>query len=37
MNAQTAYIYVRGEFYNETSNLQTAINEAYKEGNNFVL
>ena len=24
------YIYVRGEFYNETNNLQIAINEAYK-------
>ena len=32
MNANAAYIYIRGEFYNETSNLQTAINEAYKEG-----
>ena len=31
MNANAAYIYIRGEFYNETSNLQTAINEAYKE------
>ncbi|KAJ3255039.1 NADH dehydrogenase [ubiquinone] flavoprotein 1, mitochondrial [Boothiomyces macroporosus] len=32
MNANAAYIYIRGEFYNEASNLQTAINEAYKEG-----
>ena len=28
----TAYIYIRGEFYNEASNMQMAINEAYKEG-----
>lgn len=28
----TAYIYIRGEFYNEASNMQVAINEAYKEG-----
>ena len=26
----TAYIYIRGEFYNEASNVQIAINEAYK-------
>jgi NADH dehydrogenase (ubiquinone) flavoprotein 1 len=32
MNASAAYIYIRGEFYNEASNLQTAINEAYKNG-----
>ncbi|KXN67760.1 NDUFV1/51kDa subunit of putative NADH:ubiquinone oxidoreductase [Conidiobolus coronatus NRRL 28638] len=32
MNATAAYIYIRGEFYNEASNLQVAINEAYKEG-----
>ena len=32
MNANAAYIYIRGEFYNEASNLQVAINEAYKEG-----
>ena len=25
--ALTAYIYIRGEFYNEASNLQVAINE----------
>ena len=28
----TAYIYIRGEFYNEASNMQLAINEAYNEG-----
>lgn len=27
-----AYIYIRGEFYNEASNMQVAINEAYKAG-----
>ncbi|KAI8923005.1 hypothetical protein BC831DRAFT_473408 [Entophlyctis helioformis] len=32
MNANAAYIYIRGEFYNEASNLQEAINEAYKAG-----
>lgn len=32
MNATAAYIYVRGEFYNETSNLQQAIDEAYAAG-----
>ncbi|KAJ3194573.1 NADH dehydrogenase [ubiquinone] flavoprotein 1, mitochondrial [Irineochytrium annulatum] len=32
MNATAAYIYIRGEFYNEASNLQEAINEAYKAG-----
>ena len=32
MGANTAYIYVRGEFYNETRNLQIAIDEAYKAG-----
>ncbi|XP_023186570.1 NADH dehydrogenase [ubiquinone] flavoprotein 1, mitochondrial-like isoform X1 [Xiphophorus maculatus] len=30
MGARAAYIYIRGEFYNESSNLQVAINEAYK-------
>lgn len=30
MNATACYIYVRGEFYNEISNLQIAIDEAYK-------
>ena len=32
MGACAAYIYVRGEFYNEASNLNLAIAEAYKEG-----
>eukprot|EP01117_Protostelium_nocturnum_P010605 TRINITY_DN3812_c0_g1_i1.p1 TRINITY_DN3812_c0_g1~~TRINITY_DN3812_c0_g1_i1.p1 ORF type:complete len:473 (+),score=119.56 TRINITY_DN3812_c0_g1_i1:195-1613(+) len=32
MGAHTAYIYIRGEFYNEAVNLQTAINQAYKAG-----
>ncbi|KAK9479197.1 hypothetical protein V1514DRAFT_30592 [Lipomyces japonicus] len=32
MNATAAYIYIRGEFYNEANALQTAINEAYKDG-----
>ncbi len=32
MNATACYIYIRGEFYNEASNLQTAINEAYAAG-----
>ncbi|ORZ35284.1 hypothetical protein BCR44DRAFT_331120 [Catenaria anguillulae PL171] len=32
MGARAAYIYIRGEFYNEASNLQVAINEAYKAG-----
>jgi len=32
MGAHRAYIYIRGEFYNESSNLWTAIKEAYKEG-----
>jgi len=32
MGARAAYIYVRGEFYNETNNLQAAIAEAYKAG-----
>lgn len=27
-----AYIYIRGEFYNEASNVQEAINEAYAAG-----
>ena len=30
MDANAAYIYVRGEFYNEASHLQIAIDEAYK-------
>lgn len=32
MNATAAYIYIRGEFYEEAVVLQTAINEAYKNG-----
>jgi NADH dehydrogenase (ubiquinone) flavoprotein 1 len=32
MNASAAYIYIRGEFIHEAAVLQTAINEAYKEG-----
>lgn len=32
MNATAAYIYIRGEFYNEAAVLQTAINEAYAAG-----
>jgi hypothetical protein len=32
MNATAAYIYIRGEFYREAEVLQTAINEAYKDG-----
>jgi NADH dehydrogenase (ubiquinone) flavoprotein 1 len=32
MGARAAYIYIRGEFYNEASNLQVAIAEAYKAG-----
>lgn len=32
MGARAAYIYVRGEFYNETTNLQVAIKEAYDAG-----
>lgn len=32
MNATAAYIYIRGEFYNEAVVLQTAIDEAYAAG-----
>jgi len=32
MGARAAYIYVRGEFFLEASNLQVAINEAYQKG-----
>jgi len=32
MGARAAYIYIRGEFYNEASNLQVAIKEAYQKG-----
>uniref|UniRef100_T1JJR0 NADH dehydrogenase [ubiquinone] flavoprotein 1, mitochondrial n=1 Tax=Strigamia maritima TaxID=126957 RepID=T1JJR0_STRMM len=30
MGARAAYIYIRGEFYNEASNMQMAIKEAYE-------
>ena len=32
MQAHTVYIYIRGEFYNEASNVQVAIDEAYAAG-----
>ena len=32
MGANSAYIYIRGEFYNEASNLSQAIDEAYEAG-----
>ncbi|MBT5569728.1 MAG: NADH-quinone oxidoreductase subunit NuoF [Alphaproteobacteria bacterium] len=32
MGANAAYIYVRGEFFSEASNLQVAIDEAYEAG-----
>ena len=32
MGARAGYIYIRGEFYNEASNLQMAIREAYEAG-----
>lgn len=32
MNANAAYIYIRGEFYQEASHVQQAINEAYADG-----
>eukprot|EP01088_Endostelium_zonatum_P006262 TRINITY_DN18372_c0_g1_i1.p1 TRINITY_DN18372_c0_g1~~TRINITY_DN18372_c0_g1_i1.p1 ORF type:complete len:510 (-),score=112.82 TRINITY_DN18372_c0_g1_i1:102-1610(-) len=32
MRAHCAYIYIRGEFYREAENLQTAINECYEKG-----
>merc|ERR1711887_494252 len=32
MGARAAYIYIRGEFYNEASNMQIAIKEAYDAG-----
>jgi len=32
MGARAGYIYIRGEFYNEASNLQLAIREAYEAG-----
>jgi NADH-quinone oxidoreductase subunit F len=32
MNASKCYIYIRGEFYDEASNIQRAIEEAYEAG-----
>ncbi len=32
INAKACYIYIRGEFYNEASNVQKAIDEAYAAG-----
>lgn len=32
MGARAAYIYIRGEFYNEASNMNAAIKEAYDAG-----
>ena len=32
MAANACYIYIRGEFYNEASNIQVAIDEAYEAG-----
>jgi len=32
MGARAAYIYIRGEFYNEASNMNAAIQEAYQAG-----
>ncbi|PKK17125.1 NADH dehydrogenase (ubiquinone) flavoprotein 1, 51kDa, partial [Columba livia] len=32
MGARAAYVYIRGEFYNEASNLQVAVREAYEAG-----
>jgi len=32
MRARAAYIYIRGEFFNEAIILEKAVNEAYKEG-----
>jgi NADH dehydrogenase (ubiquinone) flavoprotein 1 len=32
MNASAAYIYIRGEFFQEARHVQQAINEAYAEG-----
>jgi len=32
IGAHTCYIYIRGEFYNESNILQIAIDEAYKDG-----
>ena len=35
MRASAAYIYIRGEFYQEASHVQQAINEAYAAGYSF--
>lgn len=35
MGAQAAYIYIRGEFYNEASNMQVAIAEVTDIKKNF--
>jgi NADH dehydrogenase (ubiquinone) flavoprotein 1 len=32
LSARTAYIYIRGEFFQEASHLQAAIYEAYQAG-----
>ena len=32
INAHVCYIYIRGEFYNEASNVQIALDEAYASG-----
>ncbi|HJD55639.1 MAG TPA: NADH-quinone oxidoreductase subunit NuoF [Rickettsia endosymbiont of Pyrocoelia pectoralis] len=32
IGANHCYIYIRGEFYNEASNIQQALDEAYKDG-----
>lgn len=32
INAHVCYIYIRGEFYNEASNIQRALDEAYANG-----
>lgn len=37
MGAMAAYIYIRGEFYNEASNLQVAIAEVCSWGISFVV
>lgn len=37
MGARAAYIYIRGEFYNEAVVLQQSIDEAYKGKINFLL
>ena len=36
MGARAAYIYVRGEFYNETTNLQVAIKEVSKQSKHII-